>query len=212
MERLFWTDPYRTHLESRVASVHGQDVTLEATIFFAESGGQESDKGTIGGIPVTRAQILGPEIVYTLAESPPFRVGDSVTTVLDWPRRQALMRLHFAAEIVLELYYKAFPGLEKIGAHIAETKARIDFLFEGTIAPTFPEILARFDALVDADPPIASTFSDEAALRRCWSIAGFAQVPCGGTHLRRAGEVGRIHLKRKNIGGGKERVEITLAS
>jgi alanyl-tRNA synthetase len=211
MERLFWTDPYRTHLESRVASVQGQAVTLESTIFFAESGGQESDKGTIGGIPVTRARILGPEIVYTLAESPSFEVGDSVTTVLDWPRRYALMRLHFAAEIVLELYYKAFPGLEKIGAHIAETKARIDFLFEGSITPTFPDILTRFDALVDADPPITSRFSDEAALRRCWSIAGFAQVPCGGTHLRRAGEVGRIHLKRKNIGGGKERVEITLA-
>jgi Ser-tRNA(Ala) deacylase AlaX len=210
VDRVFWTNPYQTRLDSRVASITGSEVTLEATILFAESGGQESDRGSIGGVAVIHAEIQGPDIIYTLAEPPPFAPGDVVTTLIDWPRRYALMRLHFAAEIVLELYYKAFPGLEKIGAHIAETKARIDFLFEGSIAPTFPDILARFDALVDADAPITSTFSDESALRRCWSIDGFAQVPCGGTHLRRTGEIGRIRLKRKNIGGGKERVEIAL--
>ncbi|HLT78007.1 MAG TPA: hypothetical protein VKZ87_11510 [Ferrovibrio sp.] len=39
----------------------------------------------------------------------------------------------------------------------------------------------------------------------------FAAVPCGGTHLRRTGEIGAIRLKRVNIGKGKERVEIALA-
>ncbi|WP_230369886.1 hypothetical protein [Paludibacterium denitrificans] len=36
-------------------------------------------------------------------------------------------------------------------------------------------------------------------------------MPCGGTHLRRTGEVGTLQLKRKNVGKGKERVEILLA-
>jgi Ser-tRNA(Ala) deacylase AlaX len=35
-------------------------------------------------------------------------------------------------------------------------------------------------------------------------------VPCGGTHLKRSGEVGNIALKRRNLGKGKERVEIYL--
>ena len=47
-------------------------------------------------------------------------------------------------------------------------------------------------------------------LFRSWEVEGFARVPCGGTHLKRTGEVGTIALKRKNVGGGKERVEITL--
>ncbi|HOG04600.1 MAG TPA: alanyl-tRNA editing protein, partial [Accumulibacter sp.] len=38
----------------------------------------------------------------------------------------------------------------------------------------------------------------------------FARVPCGGTHVRRTGEIGSIRLKRNNIGRGKERVEILL--
>ncbi len=56
-----------------------------------------------------------------------------------------------------------------------------------------------------------SAFSDQAAGRRYWEVAGFARVACGGTHLRRTGEVGALALRRRNPGRGKERVEITLA-
>ena len=65
--------------------------------------------------------------------------------------------------------------------------------------------------IIDADRPITSAFSDAAAQRRYWEIEGFARVPCGGTHIRRAGEVGSIRLKRDNVGKGKERVNILLA-
>ena len=40
--------------------------------------------------------------------------------------------------------------------------------------------------------------------------AAYWRIPCGGTHVARTGELGRIKLKRKNIGKGKERVEVTL--
>ena len=43
----FWQEPYRTELATRVASVAGEEVTLEETIFYALSGGQESDRGSI---------------------------------------------------------------------------------------------------------------------------------------------------------------------
>lgn len=33
-------------------------------------------------------------------------------------------------------------------------------------------------------------------------------MPCGGTHVKSTAEVGDINLKRVNIGGGKERIEI----
>lgn len=66
--------------------------------------------------------------------------------------------------------------------------------------------------LVAADLEITSAFSDAATQRRFWRIDEFAQVPCGGTHLRRTGEVGEITLKRENPGGGKERIEIRLAT
>ena len=208
--KLFWDDATRTSLETRVSAVEGAEITLAETIFFAFSGGQESDRGSIGGRPVLAARKDGREIVYVLAEGHGLRPGDAVAVEIDGNRRRRLMRLHFAAELVLELAYRALDGPEKIGAHIAEDKARIDFLWPEPITPHLPGLAEAANAIVTEDRPIESAFSDEEREQRYWRIDGFARVPCGGTHLKRTGEVGRIALKRKNIGKGKERIEITV--
>lgn len=210
LDKRFWSDPYLATLDTRINNVAGDTVTLAATIFYAESGGQECDHGTIGGFVVIEARKAGADIVYTLPPDHGFKPGDAVQVAIDWPRRYRLMRLHFAAELVLELVYRHFGAVEKIGAHIAEDKARIDVAWHQNVAPHFPRWQAEAHALIEADLPVISAFSDQAAGRRYWEVEGFARVPCGGTHLRRTGEVGAIALKRKNIGRGKERIEITL--
>lgn len=208
--KVFWEDPYRTSLDTRVAAVAGSEVTLDATILYALAGGQESDHGSIAGRPVQTARWLGRGIVYALPPDHGLAAGDAVRVELDWTRRHALMRLHFAAELVLEIAMQRLAGAKKIGAHIAADKARIDFAWTGVVTPLLPEIAAAAQAVVDRDLAIESAFSDEAAERRFWRIPGFAEVPCGGTHLRRTGEVGAIALKRRNVGKGKERIEITV--
>lgn len=210
VEKAFWTDPYATTLETRIASVDGGDITVERTIFFAFSGGQESDTGTIGGHPVLEARKDSRQIVYTLEPDHGLVPGDPVVMAIDWPRRHRLMRLHLAAELVLELVYQTFESIEKTGAHIAEDKARIDFAWEEALSGIFPDIHRKAAALIEANHPFVTAFSDEAAERRYWEIAGFAREPCGGTHLKTTGEIGGIRLKRKNPGKGKERIEITL--
>lgn len=207
----FWRDPYQTQLDTVVNFVKGNEIKVAETIFFAFSGGQESDRGTIAGHPVLEARKQGDDIIYRLPEGHGLHPGDAVTMQIDWRRRYQLMRLHFAAELVLELVYDLLGHPDKVGAHIAEDKARIDFEWGGNIATLFPEIERRAQALISADTPIVSAYSDEAREQRYWEVAGFARVPCGGTHLRRTGEVGVIHLKRRNPGKGKERIEIRLA-
>lgn len=207
-DKVFWRDPYRTTLTTRVARVAGLDVVLEATLYFAESGGQESDTGMIGGYRVLAARWQGRDLIYTLPPAHVLEEGDTVTVEIDWPRRYALMRLHFAAEIVLELVRQRLPAIGKIGAHIGEDKARIDFAWPEPLTPLLPELTRAAQAVIDADTPIVSAFSDEAAERRYWEVAGFGRVPCAGTHLKRTGEVGVLRLRRKNVGSGKERIEI----
>jgi Ser-tRNA(Ala) deacylase AlaX len=197
-------------MSTRVAGVVGNVVTLEATIFYAFSGGQESDTGTIGGRRVVEARKSGSDILYLLDEDHGLAVGDAVDVAIDWPRRYRLMRLHFAAEVVLELVLRMRPGVEKIGAHIGEDRARIDFAWTGSIAQYLPGLIQDVARIVALDEAIASDYSDVATQRRFWRIAEFAQVPCGGTHLRRTGEVGAVALRRRNIGKDKERIEITL--
>jgi Ser-tRNA(Ala) deacylase AlaX len=209
--KLFWEDPYRAELVTQVAAVEGDDITLDATIFYALSGGQESDAGSIAGRRVLGARKDGRDIVYRLEPGHGLASGQPVTVRIDWPRRHRLMRLHLAAEIVLELTYRSLPGIEKIGAHIAEDRARIDFKWDASIAPVLPAVAGEAMALIAADHPVVSAFSDEAAQGRYWEIKGFARVPCGGTHIRRTGEIGAMSLRRVNPGKGKERVEIRLA-
>lgn len=212
LTKIFWTHPYLEQLSALITAVEGARVRVDQTIFYAESGGQESDHGTIGGISVIRAEKAGADIDYTLAENPPWRVGDAVLMVIDGRRRYRLMRLHFAAELVLEIIMRDFADktIEKIGAHIGENKARIDFYFPVNIADIFPQLQAQVEAIIANDLPIISDFADRKQGWRYWAIEGFAQVPCGGTHLRRTSEIGKIAFKRKNIGKNKERIEIYL--
>ncbi|WP_041742692.1 alanyl-tRNA editing protein [Collimonas fungivorans] len=208
--KLFWQDPYRTTLTTRVSAVDNDRIRLAETIFFAFSGGQESDHGTLAGHPVLSAEKDGLEILYTLAPGHGLQAGSEVEIVIDWERRYRLMRLHFAAEMVLQLVYKLRPGIERIGAHISADKGRIDFAHEGSIAVLLPQVETEVAALLQADLPIVTAFTDEATQRRYWEVAGFARMACGGTHPRSTAEVGALRLKRKNIGKGKERIEISL--
>lgn len=206
----FWVDPYAISHRTQVKSVAGNDIELTSTIFFAFSGGQESDKGSIGGYPVIAAKKSALNIIYTLAEGHQLEVGQSVDVLIDGERRQRLMRLHFAAELILELFYKAHGSITKIGAHISQDKSRIDFFWPENIASALPDFAAKANKIILEDHQIQTGFDDEANERRYWKIEGFSKVPCGGTHVRSTAEIGTIKLKRVNIGKGKERVEIYL--
>ena len=209
MKKVFWENPYQHHLVTTVTEVDGDRVLLKETIAFSFSGGQESDKAFINGLEVLHSEIVGHLIYYTLPTGHGLKANDTVTQNIDWPRRYRLMRLHFAAELVLELATRQL-GLTKIGAHIAETKARIDFVSNENITPHLENILAEYNAIIQRDEPIVTDFSDLENQRRYWEIKGFSKVPCGGTHVKSTGEVGFVTLKRVNIGGGKERIEIKL--
>ena len=207
-KKIFWENPYLTELETVIETVQEELVTVRETIFYAFSGGQESDRGTIGGYSVLSAMKDGKQIYYQLPNQHAFQAGDAVHMTIDWERRYRLMRLHFAAELVLELVCHRFPEVVKVGAHIAEEKARIDFLMDQTISPFIMKLQEAAQQIVDADEEIISAFSDEINERRYWKIKAFAKVPCGGTHIKRTSEIGRIRLKRCNPGKGRERIEI----
>jgi len=210
-KKIFWEDPYLRQLDTQVTNINKNILTLKETIVFAFSGGQASDNGTINGLKILCAEKVGKEIYYTVLDDHGLQVGDNVHVVIDWTKRYRLMRLHFAAELILELVYQKYNHPEKVGANITEEKARVDFIWDGNISDIFPELTQRFTSLVDADLEIVSGYSDMEKEIRYWEINGFARVPCGGTHIRRTGEIGKVKLKRHNIGRGRERIQIELA-
>lgn len=212
VKKLFWEDPYLKQCTATVMSVDGNCITLDETIVFAFSGGQASDSGTIHGYPVITARKAQKEIVYEIDAAHDLKVGQQVEVIIDWDKRYRIMRLHFAAEIVLELMVQNFNDPKKIGANITEEKARVDFEWHGNISDVFPLLQRKIEEIIDSNAPILSRFSDEEQEIRYWEIDGFGKVPCGGTHIKNTGEMGTILLKRgKRLGANKERIEIYLS-
>ncbi|WP_148338802.1 alanyl-tRNA editing protein [Aquicella siphonis] len=209
MRKIFWDDPYQCELITHIVSVNGNRILLEETIAFSFSGGQESDAASINGIEVARSEMDGQLIYYILPEGHGLVSGERVKMLIDWPRRYRLMRLHFAAELILELVTRKL-GILKIGAHIAETKARIDFACHANLSSELDGIIMEYNDIIAADREIKTGFSDVDNQRRFWEIDGFSRVSCGGTHVKSTAEVGYVTLKRVNIGSGKERIEIKL--
>jgi Ser-tRNA(Ala) deacylase AlaX len=210
VKKLFWENPYLTEIEAKITSVNNNIITLDQTIVFAFSGGQQSDSGTIGGFNIIEAKKEGKEIFYTIESNHNLILNQNVMVTIDWEKRYRLMKLHFAAEIILELVYQHYNHPEKIGANITVDKARIDFFWKGNISEIFPELMNKANNIINSNLSIISAFDDEKNEKRYWDIEGFAKVPCGGTHLKRTGEIGSISLKRNNLGSGKERIEIYL--
>jgi Ser-tRNA(Ala) deacylase AlaX len=211
MRKVFWDNPYQTSLKTKVSEVDGNILLFEETIAYSFAGGQESDKAWVNGLQILDSKRVGNLIYYTLPEGHGLSVGDEVTMTIDWPRRYNLMRLHFAAELILEIVTQKY-GFEKVGAHIAEHKARIDFKSDTNISTLFDSILAEYNAIIASDKPIYKDYSDIEHQRRYWKIDGFAQVPCGGTHVKSTGEVGYVTLKRDRPGKSIERIEIRLVN
>lgn len=213
LKKLFWEDPYLKEINARVISVNDNVITLDKTIAYAFSGGQASDSGTINEYKIIEAKRFGKEILYTIDPNHNLEVNDEVIVKIDWDKRYKIMKLHFAAEIILELIYQNFNRPEKIGANITEDKARLDFKWDGNISKIFPFLENRAREIIESNFDIVSQFSDEENEMRYWEIEGFAKVDCGGTHIRKTGEIGDIILKRgKSLGSNKERIEIYLSS
>ena len=213
LKKLFWEDPYLKEINARVISVNDNVIRFDKTIAYAFSGGQASDSGTINEYKIIEAKKFGKEILYTIDPNHNLEVNNEVIVKIDWDKRYKIMKLHFAAEIILELIYQNFNRPEKIGANITEDKARLDFKWDGNISKIFPFLENRAREIIESNFDIVSQFSDEENEMRYWEIEGFAKVDCGGTHIRKTGEIGDIILKRgKSLGSNKERIEIYLNS
>lgn len=191
MRKIFWDDSYKKTLDTRVIEVKGNEVLFADTIAFSFSGGQESDKAFINGLEVIGSRMEGDLIYYTLPEGHGLGPNENVEMTIDWPRRHNLMRLHFAAELILEIVTRKY-GFEKVGAHISESKSRIDFISDNNISSIFEEVLVEYNEIINSDKPIEKGFTDVETQRRYWKIDGFAQVPCGGTHVKSTAEVGYV--------------------
>jgi Ser-tRNA(Ala) deacylase AlaX len=216
VKKLFWDDPYLKNVRALIQNMDNNNVFFDQTIIYSFSGGQESDSGKINSIPTIDSSVVGNGIIqYTLASTENLHVGDEVEMEIDWDKRYKIMKLHSATHIALAVFYDIVGKVPVIGANVSSTKGRIDFLFETPITEYLPAIQNAINDVIVKNLDII-TKKDESSNNpegRLWVIEGLSQhweIPCGGTHVKSTSEIEGIKLKRKNVGSGKERIEISL--
>ncbi|WP_255193415.1 alanyl-tRNA editing protein [Natronobeatus ordinarius] len=139
-------EPYTTRFESEVQSVDGRKVWLEESYFYAESGGQPADRGTIGDVPVEDVRLVDGEPMHVLAEEPSFRPGQRVIGSLDRSFRLYCMRAHTASHLLYGAGRRLLEELGYGGFDIGEEKVRVDL---ETSTPIDDEVLVELDRLVN---------------------------------------------------------------
>ena len=233
-ELLFRDDAYLRSCAARVIGVDERGIRLDRTVFYPQGGGQAGDCGVLrradGGVVTildTRKGDGTDEVLHIPAPGAALlTVGDGVTAEIDWPRRYRLMRMHTC----LHLLCAVVPGAVT-GGQIADGKGRLDFDVPGdaldrdAISRRLNELIVAditttprwiSDAELTAHPELVRTMSVKPPMGqgrvRLLDIAGVDRQPCGGTHLARTGEIGRVEvLKIENKGRQNRRVVIGFA-
>jgi misacylated tRNA(Ala) deacylase len=231
---LFRDDAYLRSCEARVTGVDERGIRLDRTVFYPQGGGQPGDSGMLrladGGslaIADTRKGDRIDEVLHIPAAGAVLpSPGSAVTAEIDWQRRHRLMRIHTC----LHLLSAVVPGAVT-GGQIADGKGRLDFDVPGdtldkqTIARRINELItADHEALprwisdeeLAARPELVRTMSVKPPTGqgrvRLIDITGVDLQPCGGTHLRRTGEIGPVDvLKIENKGRQNRRIVVGFA-
>ena len=205
-ERLYEKDVHLRTFTAQVlacqAGKHGYHVVLDRTAFYPEGGGQPGDQGTLDGVAVTDVHTVDGEIVHYLEK--PLEVGATVTGVLDYDRRFALMQQHSGEHIVSGLIFSHY-GLHNVGFHMGRDAVTIDF--DGFLTDEQLKTLElEANQAIWADLPVEVLWPDRETLaqlpyRSKKVIEGAVRLvrmgsvdlcACCGVHVTHTGEIGLI--------------------
>ncbi len=228
-EPLFRDDAYMPSCEAVVTDVTADGgVVLDRTVFYAAGGGQPGDAGRIelsdGTMLAVPTAVYGPDrasIVHQVAETTSVpSPGDRVVAHLDWDRRYRHMRMHTALHLLTAVL--AYPVT---GGQIGADESRLDFdipdggLDKDAVTEALNALIAGdhsvtsewiTDAELEANPGLVKTMSVKppmgAGRVRLVRIGEEVDLqPCGGTHVLKTGEIGRVVVSKIEKKGKQNR-------
>ncbi|WP_088034329.1 alanyl-tRNA editing protein [Evansella clarkii] len=231
-EELYLEDSYLKTCSANIIEINDGTVILDKTVFYPSGGGQECDHGHIiqngQEFEVHKVKKEGGKIRHYVREAERLIPGPA-EAVIDWERRENLMRHHTMLHVLAAVFHKEYGSL-CTGNQIYPEKARIDLT---DITELDRDEINRIVALANQEvkknhPVSARTFPREEAEAisgaiktvvnlipkavkeiRLVKIGEIDEQACGGTHVKGTEDIGEIVLdKTKNKGKGTTRLEL----
>jgi alanyl-tRNA synthetase len=210
------------------------EIVLDQTPFYAETGGQVGDRGTlysahsgeiVAVVEDTRPGVPGLTVhkIRTLAE---IRIGDELRAEVGIPERWATMRNHTATHLLHAALRKVLgPHVKQAGSVVEPPRLRFDFTHYAALDPAEileverlvnQQILRNTQVTTDVmaiDQAISTgamaLFGEKYGEHvRVVSIPDFSKELCGGTHVTRTGDIGVFKIvSESSISAGVRRIE-----
>ncbi|MEE9428813.1 MAG: alanyl-tRNA editing protein [Paracoccaceae bacterium] len=235
-EKTFHQNAYLTQAKAVVIR-HSPEggVILDQSIFYPTGGGQPGDGGKLewlgNTLPVATTMKGDDQEIILLPGAPEILppVGTEVTQVLDWDRRFSHMQVHTALHLL-----SVAVAMPVSGGSISTGKGRLDFSMPEAVVDkkaleaALNDMVVRdlsvheswiSDAQLRADPGLVKTMSVAPPMGqgriRLIAIGKDEQridfQPCGGTHVARTGEIGRLRVgKIQNKGRQNRRIYLHI--
>ncbi len=207
-KRLYHDDAYLLEFEAEVVERREHEgrpaVLLDRTAFYPESGGQPWDTGTLGGARVAAVIDLDGAILHVVEGAvPEGRVHGSV----DKATRLDHMEQHTGQHVLSQAFWELLEG-ETLSFHMGADVSTLEIGLKALSDADFDRVEDRANAIVREDREVKTYFVPEErigevplrrppkkqGLLRVVEVDGFDYSACGGTHVRRTGEIGAIKV------------------
>lgn len=207
-KRLYYEDSYLLEFEAEVvdrAEHEGQPaVILDRTAFYPESGGQPWDEGTLNGVEVLKVVEVDGAILHILRSA----VGEGrAFGRIDAATRFDHMQQHTGQHVLSQAFWELAKG-ETRSFHMGPEVSTLEIGLPSISETDADRVEERANAVVWEDREVKTYFvPDErihevplrrppkkTGLLRVVEVDGFDYSACGGTHVRRTGEIGLIKL------------------
>ncbi len=204
----YYEDCHLARFEARVTGCGpcegGWEITLDATAFYPEGGGQACDLGTLGGVRVLDVQERRDDVVHLCERA--LEVGSTVEGIIDYGRRFDLMQQHTGEHIVSGVIHRRY-GYHNVGFHLGDHMIQIDF--DGVIpAEDLRELEAEANGALWQNIPVKCWYPSREELPKVvyrtkralpWpvrivEVPGYDACACCGIHTATTGEVGLVKL------------------
>ena len=208
VRKLYYEDSLMKTFTATVQSCEttekGFAVTLDATAFYPEGGGQACDLGLLGDARVLDVREKGEQVIHLCDKA--LEVGAEVTGTIDWDRRLDLMQQHSGEHILSGLIHKKY-GYHNVGFHVGKTAMEVDF--DGPIpADELAQLELQANMAVWENLPIKSWYPSQEELPsvpyrrkkdipwpvRIVEVPGHDTCACCGVHVPTTGRIGLIKI------------------
>jgi alanyl-tRNA synthetase len=216
--RLYHDDAFQDSFTAQVLSCHplsdslaGYETTrwgviLDQTQLYPSSGGQPNDLGKLDDANVLDVRELENEDILHIVDRP-LPTG-RVEGCIHWPRRFDHMQQHSGQHLLSAVFQERF-GLPTVSFHLGDSVSNVDLSGPQPSSEILEGTARAANAVVFEDREIAVRYGTaeqfarmgvrkqvtRSGILRAIEIAGIDLQPCGGTHVRRTGQIGIILIR-----------------